>query len=301
MIRAILLACFAITASAIPVNPSVAPLLPGQRGVLPVQRVPPVQATNQILDAQVLPPISPNLQQPQPGTPQLLDSPQSQNYPLSPQGGTPLMIPLVPHMHGPQPVNQPMMPQQPLIFSPYGYFPMFSSPHGNQMFSPYGFPMILDGVPQQTPQISVNQPPNNPVSPVEKPSGPDPSGNTPEPTQQEQNHQIVYMLPSMNSPLGGLSSEELEMAARMGRLSVYVSGVQTNMPSGAVQPVPPVSKPTGLANPEQPELNLPSAGLLPTVRTSVPKANSVPAGLERPEQDMATGHTPCPLEHQPAQ
>ncbi|XP_044045150.1 uncharacterized protein LOC122873001 isoform X2 [Siniperca chuatsi] len=216
-----------------------------------------------------------------------------------------MIIPMQPGVHGSQPAYQPTLPQQPLLFPPYRYFPLLSSPYRNQPYPPYGFELILESPLPQTP---ANQPPNNPLLPAETPLGAVPSGNALQPMPQQQNPQIVYMLQQhMNSPLGSLSSEELEMAAKMGQLGVYLSTVLANSPAAAVQPV---NQAAGLANPEQ-------QGIVPTVMTSSagfpqtpglassgprPNTNGVPVGLQRPvEEEAATVQTPAQPKLQPTQ
>ncbi|XP_029285974.1 uncharacterized protein LOC115007303 [Cottoperca gobio] len=90
-------------------------------------------------------PLSPNVEQPQAGVtlqPGLQGGPQfllpTQHYTWSPLGGSPMIIPLQPSLYGSQPANQPTLPQQPLIFPPYRYFPHFSSPYRNQLSSTLG-------------------------------------------------------------------------------------------------------------------------------------------------------------------
>ncbi|KAI3353163.1 hypothetical protein L3Q82_019720, partial [Scortum barcoo] len=281
-----------------------------RRGVTQAQRDQPVEATYQNPDAQTPAPLSPIVEQPQPGVPQQPDPqggpqflPPTQFYIWSPLGGSPMIIPLQPSVHG----AQPALPQQPLIFTPYGYFPLVSSPYGNQMFSPYGFSMI-PGSP--LPQTLANQPPNSPALPAETPSGAALSGNTFQPMQQQQ-----------NSELGSLSSEELELAAKMGQLGVYLPTVLTNPSAGAVQPVnqaaaptnppagavQPVNQAAGLKNPEQ-QGTVSTAGTLSTrvpqtrgPACSGPRTNTdrVPEGLEGPAQ--VTVQTPVHPKHKATQ
>ncbi|XP_071760405.1 uncharacterized protein LOC139915632 [Centroberyx gerrardi] len=325
MIVAIILSCLAITASAIPVNPNIVPPLPAQGGALPPQRLPSLETINQKPEAQALAPIQPSVQQPQPGLPQQQQPgpqggpqflPPLQHHPWSPQGGSPMIFPLQPNIHGHQLTHQPPQHQQPMVFPSYGYYPVFPPMQRNHPFSPYGYPMIFQA---PLPQIPANQPPTGPVAPVETPSGPVAAGNAPPPTQQQQNPQIVYMFqPPMNSPLGGLSSEELEMAARMGRVGVYMPTIHTNMPAEAPKLVLPPAGPVPV-NPGLPTFNLPSPGVPPTTGISsggvpptqgvhpglmpvpgtLPEANNVPAGLGRPAQDTATAQAPVQPNHQP--
>ncbi|XP_076583527.1 ameloblastin isoform X2 [Chaetodon auriga] len=277
-------------ASAVPTRPNVLPSLLSQGGA--------TQATNQRPDTQTPAPLSPEVEQPpqQVAGPQFL--PLMQHYTWSPLGGSPVTIHPQPAFHGFQPANLPILPQQPLMFPPYRHFPLFSSPHSNQLFSPYGFPMILASPLQQTQQTPANQPPNSLVLPAETPSGAAPSGNAPQPIQQQQNPVIVYLLQQpTNAVLGSLSSEELEMAAKIGQLGVYLPTVLTNPSAGVVLPV---NQAAGLTNPEL-------QGIVPTVGTSSagvpqtqgpassgpqPNANRVPVGLERPTQETVTVQKP---------
>ncbi|XP_071359852.1 integrator complex subunit 3 homolog [Trachinotus anak] len=301
MITVILLSCFTIVVSAVPVTQRVSQ---AQQAQLESEAQTPVEA-------QTPAPLSPRVVQPQPGVPQQLGPqggpqlvPSLQHYTWSPLGDNLMIIPRQMSIHGSQPANQ-LTLQQPLMFPPYGYFPLFSSPYRNHLFSSYGFPTILEA---PLPQTSANQLPNSPVLPAETPSGAAPSGNAPEPIQQQQNPQIVYMLQQpMSSPLGSLSSEELEMAAKMGQLGMYVPTVLTNLPTGGG--VQPVSQAAELTNQAQ-------AGVVPTVVTSsagVPRAqglagtepqpntNSVPVGLERPTQEAATVQSPVEPQLLPTQ
>ncbi|KAM4604300.1 uncharacterized protein ACJ7VT_018851 [Polymixia lowei] len=252
MIVTVILACFALTASSVPLTPGTAQ--PAQGEAL----------------------------QPQ-GAPQFFLPPQYQQWP--PQGGVPLMIPFHSHFQEPQ-------SQQPMIF-PHGYYPMFPMQDSNQLYSPYSWPMVFPPPPPNNP---ANQPPAIPAAtPGQTPSGPVPSPNAPQPTQQ--NPQIVYMVrPAMNPALGGLSSEEIEMAVRMGGAGFYpfLPGVQTNMPPEAFNPMSPVGQP----NPGMPVLPAPGLpptgaspnGVPPTEGTNpggaagtnqpAPGANDVPAGQD---------------------
>ncbi|XP_056266740.1 proline-rich protein HaeIII subfamily 1-like isoform X2 [Pseudoliparis swirei] len=229
-------------------------------------------------------------QQPQPGGPQQQGSmgggqllPPTQHYTWPPLGGSPINLRLQPSFDGSQPANQPILPQQPLILSPYRYIPLFSSPYGNQLFSPNGFPLILDSPLPQTP---ANPPPNSPGAPADPPSADPPSGAAPQQVQQQQNPHIVFMLQHPKAaPLGSLSSEELQMAARLGQLGVYLTTMLTNSPAGTVQPV---SQAAGLVNPEQqsagPTLGASLAGVQPTQGpvSSGPQlsTNRFPSGVE---------------------
>lgn len=304
MITLILAFCLISVVSAVPVSANVLPPLISHGEALQTQRIQMVEPPYQNPEAQTPAPLSPNLVSPQPGVPQQLTPqflPPLQQYPWSPLGGSPLGIPLQPNVYGSHPVNQPPLPLQPLIFPPFGYFPILSSPYTNQLFSTYRFPVIPEAPLPQTPS---NQP-SNVLPETETSPGVIPSGNAAQPQQQKP--QIVYMLQQpMSSPLGALSSEELEIAAKMGQLGVYLPTVLANQPAGAVQPV---SQAAGLANPEKPDA-------LPTVASSpagvqqmqghngsgsMPCANNLPAGLERPAQEATTVQTPAPPKLQPTQ
>ncbi|TDH16228.1 hypothetical protein EPR50_G00017600 [Perca flavescens] len=307
MIILILLSCFTIV-SAVPVRPDVLGPLLSQGGATQAQRD--VEATNQQPDTQTPAPLCPNVEQPQSGVqqqpgpqagPQFL--PPTQHHAWLPLGGSPMIIPQQPNVYRSQPANQPTLPQQPLIFPPYTYFPVFSSPYRNQLFPQYRFPMILESPIPQTPE---NQPPNSPMLPTETPSGAAPGDAAQTGQQQQQNPQIVYMLQQPKSSLlGSLSSEEFQMAAKLGQLGVYLNTVLTNPPARAVQHV---IRATGLANPEQ-------KGIVPTVGTSLsgvlqtqgpassgpqPNTNGLPAGLKRPAQE-ATVQTSVQPKLQPTQ
>ncbi|XP_026159767.1 proline-rich receptor-like protein kinase PERK14 isoform X2 [Mastacembelus armatus] len=302
MIIVLLLSSFTIMVSAVPVRPNVFLHLLSQREPTQAQRVQPVEATNH------KPQTLANVEQPQPGVPQPMDpqgSPQTvpslQQYSWPPLGGSPMIVPVQPSVYGFLPANQPALPQQPLIFPHYGYLPLFSSPHTNQ-FSPYGFPVIRDAAFPPTPE---NPAPNSPVLPAETPSGTAPSRDTLQTMQQPQNPQIVYMVQQpMSSPPGALSSEEIQMASKMNQLGVYMSTVLTNLPAGAGLPV---NQAAGLSNPEQegnvPNIGTPSAGVSQQGLTGCgpqPNANSVPVGLEKAAQNVATVQTPVHPKPQPA-
>ncbi|XP_023261673.1 methyl-CpG-binding domain protein 6-like [Seriola lalandi dorsalis] len=303
MITVSLLSCFTIIVSAVPVT---------QRGASQIQQVQPVEATNQNPEVQTPAPLSPRVDQAQPGIPQQMGPqggpqlvPSQQHYTWPPLGDGLMIIPLQPSFHGSQPANQPALPQQPLMFPPHGYFPLFSSPYRNQLFSPYGFPGIL-GAP--LPQIPANQPPNSPVLPAETLSGAAPSGDAPQPIQQQQNPQIVYMLQQpMSSLLGSVSSEELQMAAKMGQLSMYVPTVLTNLPTGGG--VQAASQAAGLTNQAQagvvPTAVTPSGGVPQTERLAStglqPDTDTLPVGLERAAQEAATVQSPVQPQLQPTQ
>ncbi|KAM7009346.1 uncharacterized protein LKV04_001314 [Tautogolabrus adspersus] len=106
---------------------------------------------------------------------------------------------------------------------------------------------------------------------------------------------------SMNTPVGSLSSEELEMVANTGRLGVYLTSVLTSPSAGAVQPV---NQATGLKNQGQqstvPTVETSSAGAAAT-QSLQPNTNGIPAGLEGPTQVAATVQTPVQTELQPTQ
>ncbi|KAK1885683.1 D-alanine--D-alanine ligase [Dissostichus eleginoides] len=116
-----------------------------------------------------------------------------------------MIIPLQPNVYGSQPANQPTHRQQPL-------------------FSPYGYPMIVEPT---LPQNPANPPPNSPVLPAETLTGPAP------PVLQQQ-----------------------QMAAEMGQLAMYLTNLLKNSPAGAILPV---SQAAGLANPEKQGM-VPTAG-----------------------------------------
>ncbi|KAK9540407.1 hypothetical protein VZT92_002861 [Zoarces viviparus] len=295
-----ILSCFTIMVSAVPVHSNVLPPLLSQGGATQAQRV--VEATNQLLDGVTPAPLSPNVAQPQPGVPQQpgpQDGPQflppTQHYTWPSFGGSPMIMPLQPNIHGSQPADQPTLAQQPLMFPPYRYIPLLSSPYRDQLFSPYGFPMILESPLPQTP---ANPPPNSLVIPAETPAAAAPLGDVPQQVQQQQNPQIVYMFQKpKSSPLASLSSEELQMAAKMGQLGVYLSTVLTNSPAGAVQPV---RQGAGLVNPEQ-KVVVPTAGTSlaglqqtqgPGSSGPQPNANVLPSGLERQTQEAVTVKAP---------
>ncbi|KAK2918941.1 hypothetical protein Q8A73_003312 [Channa argus] len=292
MLIIVLLASFTGKVSTTPVRPDVLPPLLSQGGATQAPQVQPVEATNQ--KPQALTPLSPIVEQAQhealqlpgaQGGPQVY--PSLQQYIWSLLGGSPMMIPLQPGVQESLAANQPAPPQQPLVFSPYGYFPQLFSPYGNQLFSPNRFPVLLEAPLPQTPS---NQPPNSPLLPAETPAGAAPLGDAPQP-----NAQILYMLQQPMSSTLGSSSEELETPAKIGQLGVYMPNVLTNLPVGAVQPV---SQGAGLANPEQqsiaPTGGKPSAGVPQTQRLASsgpqPNTNRV-AGLERAAQAAAPAHT----------
>lgn len=305
--------------SAVPVTSNALPPLQTQEGATQTQGVQPVEVTNQQPEAQRQAVLPPSVNQPQSGVtqqpnpqigpqlgPQL--TPLLQQYMWPPQGGSPLLIPMQPSIQGSQFANQLALPQQPLIFPPYGYIPLFAPPYRNQLMSPYGYPMVLDA---PLPQSPANQQlPNSPVLPSENVAGPaTPSGNAPQPVQQQQQTpQIVYMLQqpmSSQLALGGLSSEELEMAAKMSQLGVYMPTILSNQPAGAVQPE--MQAAAGLTNPEQqgvaPTVGISAAGVQQRQACSGSQlnANNVPAGLEGAAQEAATAQTPVQVKVEPTQ
>lgn len=303
MIIITLLLCFTTEVSAVPVNSNVRRPLLLQGGETATQGAQHVVAANQKPESPTPASVSPSVQ-PQAGGLQQPDPqpiPSLQQYPWYPQGG----MPMQPLFYGP---HQLTLPQQPLIFPPYGYLPLFSSHYGNQLFSPYGYPMILESA---LPQIPANQLPNSPVLPAENAAGVavapsiDATQGIQQPQQQlqQQNPQIVYMLQQpMSSPLGSLSSEELQMAATMGQLGVYMPNVLTNQPAGAVQPE---SQAAGLTHPEQqgvqPAVGTSAAGAQPIKALpcsgSQPNASGFSAGLAG--SDAATAQTPAEPQLQP--
>ncbi|XP_034044525.1 E3 ubiquitin-protein ligase Hakai-like [Thalassophryne amazonica] len=192
MIVVIVLSCFAIMASPQPVSTDAPPPL-SEQGDLQTQTFQTTEATTHKPEAQVLGTYPLNNEQPQPGIPNIPAPhggshflPFLQYYPWSPVGGSPLMIPMQMNGQGSQPSN-PATPQQPLIFPPYGYFPLLSPPYRNQQVSPYGFPMTFDA---PLPQIPANNPPISPQTP----SGSGHAVKSPQPSHQTQNPQVFYML-----------------------------------------------------------------------------------------------------------
>ncbi|KAF3687692.1 hypothetical protein EXN66_Car003364 [Channa argus] len=143
MLIIVLLASFTGKVSTTPVRPDVLPPLLSQGGATQAPQVQPVEATNQ--KPQALTPLSPIVEQAQhealqlpgaQGGPQVY--PSLQQYIWSLLGGSPMMIPLQPGVQESLAANQPAPPQQPLVFSPYGYFPQLFSPYGNQLSSTLG-------------------------------------------------------------------------------------------------------------------------------------------------------------------
>ncbi|KAL6110709.1 uncharacterized protein ACO6RY_19741 [Pungitius sinensis] len=279
MIILIYLSCFTIVVSAVPLPQG------GATRAL-------VEATKQVVVTQTPAPLSPHVAQSQPGVPYLLGPqflPPTQHYSWPSLGGSPSIVPLQPNIYGSQPAaEQPTLPQQPLIFPPYRYVPLLSSPYGNQLFSPYGFPVILESLLPQTPG---NQLPNSPVLPAETPSGAAPLGNLPQQVQQQQSPQIVYVLQQPKETLlSSLSSEELQTAVEMRQLGVYLTTMLTNLPAGAIQPA---SQGAGLVNPTSGTF---SAGVQqtqgPAGSAPQPTTDGFPSGLERPAQEAATVKAP---------
>ncbi|XP_041839492.1 ameloblastin [Melanotaenia boesemani] len=293
MITILLVLCPIILVSAVPVGPHVHPPQLSQGET--TQKVQPVEATNQIPEAQSPAPLSPVLEQPNHGTlqqpnPQGSAQASSPLYMWFPQGGSPVIIPLYQSAQGSLPANQ--LTQQPLIFPPYGFLPVPPSPYGNQPFPQYGFPMIFQS---SVPPSPANQLPNSPMLPAEPAT---PLGAAPQQTQQ--NPSTAYTLQQlMNPSLGGLSSEELETVAKMGQLGLFMPTVLTNPPAGggAVQPQ---SQAAGLKSPEQhgtrPAVGSSTAGVPSLQRLacsgSQPDTKGLPAGLEKGAAEASIGQTP---------
>ncbi|CAG5928509.1 unnamed protein product [Menidia menidia] len=298
MIAVVLLSCAFVMVSAVPLS---------QGGA--TQRAQLGEATNGKPEAQTPAPLSPSLQQPQPMAPQPMApqggaQPSVPLYTWFPQGGSPLLIPLQHSVHGSLPANPLTLAQQPLMFPPYGYVPVLSSPYSNQLLSPYGFPVRAE---PSFPQSPAQQLPNSPVENVAAPAVPAvPSGAAPQQTQQ-QTPQVLYMLQqSMNPSLGGLSSEELETAAKMSRLGMFMPTLLSNLPTagGAVQPQ---TQAAGMANPDQQgagqTVRSAAAGAQPLQRAacseSKASANNLPAALEKAAPEVSTVQTPPQPKLQP--
>ncbi|KAM4595730.1 ameloblastin [Fundulus diaphanus] len=284
--------------TAVPVSPNDHPLQQSQKVVSHTDQ--PVDATIKKSEAQ-MGPLPPSLEQTQPGNPQMQQQQQQQQQQppdqqanpqqslqhqvLFPQGGSPMMIPLPQSVGGFLPPNQLTYAQQPLIFPPYGFLPIFPSPYSNQLFSPYGFPKVSESPLPQTP---TNQLTNGPVLPAYNAAGAAaPAGAAAQQIQQEK-PPIVYMLQQpMNPSLGGLSSEELETAAKMSQLGMYMPTMLGNLPTGAGA-VQAQSQAAGLANPDQraavQTVGTSATGAQPLqslpCAASQPNANSSPAGLK---------------------
>lgn len=80
------------------------------------------EAASQKPDAQMPAPLPPKVEQPQPGVSQQPDPhggshllPPTQHYAWSPLGGSPMFIPLQPSLHRSQPAHLPALPQWPLV------------------------------------------------------------------------------------------------------------------------------------------------------------------------------------------
>ncbi|XP_032420105.1 ameloblastin isoform X2 [Xiphophorus hellerii] len=284
-----LLSCLAIIVPAIPVSPRTRPLQQSQKGVNHGSQ--PVDATIRKPEAQMDPSLPHSLDQPQPGNPQQPDQQANnqhslQHYALFPQGGSPVMLPLPQSVAGFLPPNQLTLAQQPLIFPSYGFMPVFPSPYSNQLFSPYGFPKVSESPLPQTP---INQLTNGPVLPAENAAGAAAPSMAAAQQTQQQNPPVVYMLQQpMNPSLGGLSSEELEIAAKLSQLGMFMPTMLANLPAGAAA-VQAQSQFAGITNPDQraarqtagtsasgaqPLQGLPCSG-------SQLNVNNPPAGLER--------------------
>lgn len=251
MIIIFLLSVSAIVVTAVPVSPSVQPLQQSQKGVSHGGQA--VDATAKISEAQMDPPLPSGFEQPHTGNPQQPEQKANnqqllQQHSLFPQGGSQMMFPLPQSVGGFLPPNQLTFAQQPMIFPSYGFLPVFPSPYSNQLFSPYGFPRVSESPLPQTP---VNQLTNGPVLPAENAAGAAAPSAAAAPQTQQQNPSIVYMLQQpMNPSLGGLSSEELETAAKLSQLGMYMPTMLANLPagSGAIQAQSQVH---GVTNPEQ--------------------------------------------------
>uniref|UniRef100_A0A3Q3SMV6 Uncharacterized protein n=1 Tax=Mastacembelus armatus TaxID=205130 RepID=A0A3Q3SMV6_9TELE len=159
-------------------------------------------------------------------------------------------------------------------------------------FSPYGFPVIRDAAFPPTPE---NPAPNSPVLPAETPSGTAPSRDTLQTMQQPQ-VPLLWNLVMMMIYCTETFLSLFQMASKMNQLGVYMSTVLTNLPAGAGLPV---NQAAGLSNPEQegnvPNIGTPSAGVSQQGLTGCgpqPNANSVPVGLEKAAQNVATVQTP---------
>ncbi|XP_017296296.1 gamma-gliadin-like [Kryptolebias marmoratus] len=303
MLIIFLLSCVTIMVTSVPVSPNVHPLLLLQRGVPHPQRDQPLETTNQRSEAQMAAPLLPNVEQPQPGVPQQPEpqtSPQPtlQQYTMLAQGGGQMIIPLPQSLYPSLAANQLPMAQQPMVYPSYGIVPLFPSPYSNQLFSPYGFPTVPESFLPQTP---TQQLPSSPVSPAETAAGVAGPAGAPQQQIQQQKPQIVYMVQQpMNPSLGGLSSEELQAAAKMNQFGMFMPSVLANRPAG-VGAVQPESQAAGLKNPEQQAAGQPvgasAAGVPPSqglpCSGSQPNANSFPAGLEKAAPQAAAVQTPA--------
>ncbi|XP_038132008.1 uncharacterized protein LOC119777267 isoform X1 [Cyprinodon tularosa] len=301
MILIFLLSCTTILVTAVPVSPNAHPLQESQNGLSHTGQ--PVDATVQKAEPQLGSTPPHGLDQPQLGNTQQVDQQANhqqslQQHSFFPQGGSPMMISLPQSVGGFLAPNQLPLAHQPMIFPSYGFLPVFPSPYGNQMFSPYGFPKVSG---PSLPQTPTNQLTNSPVLPAENAGvAAAPSGAAAQQTQQ-QTPPIVYMLQQpLNPSLGGLSSEELETAAKMSQLGMFMPTMLGNLPNGAGA-VQAQSQTTGLTNLEQrvagqtagtstagaqPLQGLPCAG-------SQANANNLPAGLKTAVQETPTVQTPA--------
>ncbi|XP_078799754.1 uncharacterized protein LOC144990420 isoform X1 [Oryzias latipes] len=285
MIIILLLSCITLLVSAVPVAPNTHARMLPQGGA--TQRIHPVQSTNHKPEVQTPAPLSPIQEQAQSGIPQQPDpqavlepSPSLPQHTWYPQGGSTPINPMPQNVPPFLPANHLTLGQLPLqMFPPYGFYPLFAPPYGNQMFSPYGFPSIRESPFLQAPTQQLQ---NNQAPPAENVV---PAGAAPQQTQQ-QNPPIVYMLQQpMNPAIGGLSSEELEMQAKLNQMSVY--SVLTNLPAGA-GPVQPENQAAGLTNPGEqgatPHVGGSAAGVRslqgPACSGSLLNSNSVPAGVK---------------------
>ncbi|KAJ0050918.1 hypothetical protein NL108_009909 [Boleophthalmus pectinirostris] len=267
MIVLIVLSCLCYVGSAIPLSAKPAPPLESHLS-------PRVHGAAEATEAQTPAPLAP-IEQPQPSSqplpsPQLL--PPLQQYPWSPLGGAPMIFPYQPGVVGSQPAaNQPGMPIQPLVFPPFGYMPLFP-PYTNQMLSPYRLPEA------PLPQAPANPAPN--VLPAETSLTAAPGGEvlqTQQQQQQQQTPQVIYMMQQpMNPQLGGLSSEELQIAAKLSQMGMFT--VMNNAAGGPLQQV------------------IPAAGIPNQVNAEV---GVLPAGVQKIQgPNRRTGGSPCSKKQQ---
>lgn len=221
MLALMVLSCLCNMGSAVPVRAKAAP---------PLEALPSERLHLDLPEVQTEAPLAPILEQPQPSSqpqpsPQLLHP--LQQYPWTSLGGAPLIFPFQPNLAGSQPPNQPALPIQPMVFPPFGYMPFFPSPYSNPLFSPYRLPEA------SLPQTPANQAPH--ALPAETSLAAVPEVGQ---TQQQQSSPVVYMVQQpMNPALGGLSSEELQIAAKMSQMGVYMPTVLNNPNTGVVQAV----------------------------------------------------------------
>ncbi|XP_046901021.1 calcium-binding protein P-like isoform X1 [Hypomesus transpacificus] len=292
MIRLAILAYLATTVTAVPAQVTGGPALsqPKQRGDLPAQKDPSVQASATKPGPQVVVQIHPSVQQPQPILPQQQDA----------QGGGQFLFPFQPHAWGPQlmmpfhpntqsPAQPGPQPQQPQYVFPYGYFPAFSPQQGNQLFSPYGMPVFFQ------PPVYPNFPaPTGPVETVLPPSQPEAPAQNPLPEEQPQQTPQFVWIPQPRDPLfGGLSSEELEMVDRMGQIGLFMPNVQgTSVAKTQARQVAPASLPTGTMaiNPGLRSFGLPSPAFIPTMEVS---HGGLPTG-QATYPEITIGEVPLP-------